>query len=87
MTALFYIALLVALVSGIWLLVVAFKTSVWWGLGSLFIPFVSLIFVIMNWQAAKKPFLINLAATVVAVIAIFNMPEFWARMQEAQAVG
>ena len=29
------------LVGGIWLLIVAFKESIWWGLGSLFIPLVS----------------------------------------------
>jgi hypothetical protein len=80
MTALFVIAGIVGLVSGIWLLVVAFQTSVWWGLGSLLIPFVSLIFVIMNWQVAKKPFLINLAAFVLAGIALFNMPELWGRL-------
>jgi hypothetical protein len=80
MTALFYLGLVVALVGGIWLLVVTFKKSVWWGLGSLFIPLVGLIFVIMNWELTKKPFLIYLAGVVVTVIAAMNMPEIAAQM-------
>ena len=35
---------------------------VWWGLGYLFIPFVSLFFVASHWDVAKKPFLRCLCA-------------------------
>ena len=56
------IGFLIALVYGIQLLIVAFRTSIWWGLGSLFIPLVSLIFVIMYWPEAKRPFLRSLLA-------------------------
>ena len=35
---------IVGCVGGIWLLVVAFQQHILWGLGSLFVPFVSLIF-------------------------------------------
>ena len=42
--------------------------SILWGLGCIFVPFVSLIFLIMHWDTAGKPFLIQLAG-VVAVIA------------------
>ena len=80
MTALLILGMILGVVGGIWLLVVTFKTSVWWGLGSLFIPFVSLIFVIMNWQATKKPFLIQLAGVVLVVIALFNSPELMHQM-------
>jgi len=65
------IGLVVMLVGGIWLLVVAFKESIWWGLGSLFIPFVSLIFAIMHWSKASKPFLIAIGGMVVYFIGIF----------------
>ena len=75
MIALFYVGLLVSVVAGIWLLVVAFKTSVWWGLGSLLIPFVALIFVIMHWQVAKKPFLWNLLGGVLIAVGILMNPE------------
>ncbi len=43
----------------------AFKESIWWGLGSLFVPFVSLVFVIMNWQMCKKPFLIMIGGALI----------------------
>lgn len=56
---------IIGLVGGIWLLVLAFKKSVLWGLGTLFVPFVGLVFVIMNWAIAKKAFLIALAGNIV----------------------
>lgn len=74
MTALYYLGLALLAVGGIWLLVVAFKTSVWWGLGSLLIPFVAIVFAIMHWQAAKTPFLIYIVGVVLCVIGVMNMP-------------
>jgi hypothetical protein len=74
MYALLIVGGILSIVGGIWLLVVAFKESVWWGLGSFFIPFVGLIFAIMHWQVAKKPFLISLAGGVLCVIAAMNSP-------------
>jgi len=68
MVALFYLGGLITLIGAIWLLVVAFKKSIWWGLGSLLIPFVSLIFVILNWQDSKKPFLIQVAGVVLCLV-------------------
>ena len=53
MIALVYVGILLSLIGGIWLLVVAFQTSIWWGLGSLFIAPVSLVFTILHWQVAK----------------------------------
>jgi hypothetical protein len=53
---------LIAIVFGIQLLIVAFQTSVLWGLGYLFVPFVALIFVIVHWDVARKPFLRGLIA-------------------------
>jgi hypothetical protein len=68
MSPIYWLGLVVALVGGIWLVVLAFKKSVLWGLGSLFVPFVSLIFAIMNWDVAKRPFLIQIAGVVLLVI-------------------
>jgi len=53
---LFAIGTVVMLVGGVWLLVKAFQTSVLWGLGYIFVPFVSLIFVVLHWEDSKKPF-------------------------------
>ncbi len=58
------------LVGSIWLLVTAFQESILWGLGTLLVPFVGIIFVIMHWDAAKKPFLIWAAGFVPYVIGM-----------------
>jgi hypothetical protein len=49
---------LIALVGGIWLLVVAFQESILWGLGCLFVPFVGIVFAIMHWPVARRPVLV-----------------------------
>jgi hypothetical protein len=61
---------LVSLVGGIMFLIAAFKESIWWGLGSIFIPIVSLIFLFMHWSVAKRPFFINLAGLALIIIAM-----------------
>jgi hypothetical protein len=57
-----------SLVFGIIILVKAFKTSLIWGLGSLIVPFVILIFVFTHWAETKKPFLYSLACWVVMMV-------------------
>jgi len=59
---------LVSLVGGIMVLIEAFKNSVVWGLASLFIPFVILVFVILNWDVSKKGFLISVVGMIIAVV-------------------
>jgi hypothetical protein len=59
---------LVVLVGAIMMLVAAFKESLMWGLGCLILPFVSLVFLVMHWQVAKKPFLIQLAGLAVMAV-------------------
>jgi hypothetical protein len=61
---------LVSLVGGIMLLIVAFKENILWGLGCIFVPFVALIFIVMHWEASKKPFFIELAGAVLVIIGI-----------------
>jgi hypothetical protein len=61
----------IALAGGIWFLVVAFQESILWGLGCMFVPFVSLIFLVMNWDQAAKPFGVNLLGGVILVIGMF----------------
>ena len=64
------IGALIVCIGGIMLLVKAFQTSPIWGLGSLFVPPVAIIFVFMHWQEAKKPFLINVAGAAVVIVGI-----------------
>ena len=61
---------ILAAVGGIWLLVEQFKESVLWGLGSLFVPFVALVFVIMHWSVSKKPFFIQLAGIGLIILGV-----------------
>jgi len=59
-----------SLIYGIRLLILAFQKSIWWGLGSLLVPFVGLIFVVMHWAEAGKIFLIGLAFSVLTFIGM-----------------
>ena len=61
---------ILALVGSVWLWIVAFKESVWWGLGSIFVPFVSLIFALTHWEVAKTPFLIALLGGIMVGVSI-----------------
>lgn len=61
-TILFIVGLIISTFAGIWFLVVAFRQSVLWGLGCLLVPFVSLIFLIIHWSEAKRPFVWSLIA-------------------------
>ncbi len=67
---LMFIGVIVAFVGGIMFLIVAFKQNILWGLGCIFVPFVSLIFLIMYWNDAKKPFLIQLTALPFYILGI-----------------
>ena len=57
------------------LLVAAFRESIWWGLACLFIPIVQLIFLIIHWREARKPFFLQLLALVLFIVAILVSPQ------------
>ncbi len=74
MFALFFlvgICLIVSTVAAVWLLVLAFRQSILWGLAVFFLPFANIVFAIKYWHEAKKPFLINVGATVAAIKMFF----------------
>jgi hypothetical protein len=68
------IGALITIVFGIQLLITAFQTSILWGLGYIFVPFVSLIFVIVHWSVAKKPFLRGLIGIPFFLLGAFLSP-------------
>ena len=72
---LMFIGFVIALVYGIMLLVKAFQTSVLWGLGYIFVPFVSLVFVVVHWDVAKGPFLRLLISIPFLALGMALMPE------------
>ncbi len=65
----------IGLFYGIKLIVLAFQTSVLWGLGYLLVPFVALIFVIMHWSEAGKPFLMSLISIPFFVGGVLLLPQ------------
>jgi hypothetical protein len=65
---------IISLIGGIWFLVVAFRQSIWWGLGCLFIPFVSIVFLIMHWGDAAKPFFVSLLGVAIMVVVAVLIP-------------
>ncbi|MET4729440.1 thiol:disulfide interchange protein [Lysobacter enzymogenes] len=62
--------------AGLWLLVLAFQESVWWGLGSLLLSPVMLVFVILHWNKAKVPFLINLGGLALVIVGAVMLPNY-----------
>ena len=52
------------------ILIHAFKKSLGWGLASLLIPFVILVYVFQNWAEVKTPFLRSLICLVVLGIGM-----------------
>jgi hypothetical protein len=75
----FLVGSLVSFVGGIMVLIKAFQESLLWGIGSLLIPFVLLIFAILNWNEAKQGFLVLVGGTVAMILgtilsAMFGEP-------------
>ncbi len=60
-TIIVVIGWIVAFVAAVAFLVTAFQESLLWGFGCLLLPIVSLIFLVMYWDKAGKPFLVWLA--------------------------
>ena len=71
------------LVFAIQILILAFKTSIGWGLASLLIPLVIFFYVAKNWAACKTPFLRWLVCLV--VMAIGSAVSFYGAFSGAMA--
>jgi len=57
------------------LLVRAFRTSLVWGLVSLFVPLGGLVFIIMHWEQGRKPFIAHLIGIALAVGGYCTLPK------------
>ena len=60
---------IIALVGWIMFLIVAFKESILWGIGCLIFAVVGLVFLVLHWNDAKKPFFIWLAGGAILFVA------------------
>lgn len=68
MFALIMVLSIFTLVSFIWTIVIAFKQDVIWGLGCLFIPLIIIVFGIVHWDKAKKPFMIYIISSIILTV-------------------
>lgn len=73
-TFLSVVGMAVIVVANLWFVINAFRVSILWGLGCLFLPFVSLFFLITNWDKAGRPFLIGLLGAAVLVGGVILTP-------------
>jgi hypothetical protein len=62
------LGIVLLVVGGLMLLWAAFSESIVWGLACLVIPFVSILFVVTHWQAAKRGFLVHILGWVVFLL-------------------
>jgi len=79
------------LIGGIRILISAFRKSILWGLGCLFVPFCTLVYLIVDWENAKSGFFLYLKGFGVillgGVLVAVVVPNFKAAqaMQRVQA--
>ncbi len=59
---------LMAFAGGVWVLVVAFQDDVMQGLLCMFVPFYGLIYIITHFEETKKPLLLEVVGTVLAIV-------------------
>ena len=70
------LGLILCLVGSICILIAAFKESLLWGLGVLFInSIVVIIFVILHFEETKKPFIIWVIGVVLMIVGQIISPE------------
>lgn len=61
-------------IGGLWMLVVTFRTGIWWGLGCLFVPFVQLFYCFSYWKEARWPFWLQTAGVALVVTVRMAVP-------------
>ena len=72
----YYLGIALCLIGGLWIVVNAFRKSIWWGLGSLLIPFVALVFAIMNFAGNKIPLAIYVVGIVLILVGMPSMSQY-----------
>lgn len=71
-TLFLFLGLGIFVLGGIAFLVAAFRTSIMWGLGCIFIAPVQIIYLFAHWDDAKNPFLIQVIGGVIMLIAAYT---------------
>ena len=64
-----------ALVGGIWFLVLAFQEDIMWGIGCLLCGIVQLVFLVMHIDQTWKPFAVQMAGLALVVVGAAMQPQ------------
>jgi hypothetical protein len=88
MVVLFFLGALVlaSVIGSIWMLVTAARVSVLWFLAVFLIPGAILVFAILHWDVAKKPFLLSTAPGLAGIAAALLIPNLVARPKQAEEI-
>lgn len=73
-TALVISSFALLILGSLWYVITAFRVSLWWGLGNIFVPFVSIIFLFVHWKKAIKPFLVSLLGIILIFLSLYFLP-------------
>ena len=66
-----FLGLIVFVIGGILFLVEAFKTSLLWGFGCVFLTPVTIFYLVFHWATAKKPFAIQMVGLLVLLAGTY----------------
>ena len=69
------VGVLLAVIGNLWIVVLAFRTGLLWGLGCLFVPLVGLVYCALNFRETWKPL----------VLAIIGLAMFFANFGQPVA--
>ena len=72
MEQLFYGSVLLVILGGLWLLVAAFRTGFWWGIGCVVFAPVQLVFVVRHWAAARLSVGIQTVGALLMLLAVIQ---------------
>ena len=73
-TGLFVVGIMAALVGWIMIVIAAFRVSAGWGVGSLLIPLIALIFVVTHWQDSRRGFFTGLGGIAIFIFGSLITP-------------
>jgi FtsH-binding integral membrane protein len=74
---LLFFGVVIGLVGEVMSLAVAYKSSLWWFLGCLFIPIVAWIFLFLYFKAAAKPFGLQIIGLALAGLGGWTAGLIW----------
>lgn len=62
------VGIIAILIGGVWFLIEEFRSGILWLLACIFIPFVSLLWLVTHWEEGKRPFVISTLGAICCII-------------------